>query len=63
LRDRGTTVLTYCVDILARIGAVQAAWTRPARVLDRHARTCVTGAKPEQQDERTKEITAVGRLL
>jgi DNA-binding FrmR family transcriptional regulator len=33
-------------------------------LLDDHAHTCVIGAQPEQQNERTEEMmAAVGRLL
>jgi DNA-binding FrmR family transcriptional regulator len=55
----------YCIDILTQITAAQAALDKVALgLLDGHARTCVIGADPEQQDERTEEMmAAVGRLL
>jgi DNA-binding FrmR family transcriptional regulator len=55
----------YCIDILTQISAAQAALDKVALgLLDGHARTCVIGAEPEQQDERTEEMMAsVGRLL
>jgi|SRR5579859_132128 CsoR family transcriptional regulator, copper-sensing transcriptional repressor len=55
----------YCIDILTQISAAQAALDKVALgLLDGHAQTCVIGAKPEQQDERTEEMmAAVARLL
>jgi DNA-binding FrmR family transcriptional regulator len=55
----------YCIDILTQIGAAQAALDKVALgLLDGHAHTCVVGAEPGQQDERTAEMmAAVGRLL
>src|ERR1700676_5320467 len=55
----------YCIDVLTQISAVQAALDKVALgLLDGHAHTCVIGAAPEQQDERTAEMmAAVGRLL
>ena len=55
----------YCIDILTQISAAQAALDKVALgLLDGHAHTCVIGAEPEQQDERTDEMmAAVGRLL
>jgi DNA-binding FrmR family transcriptional regulator len=55
----------YCIDILTQISAIQAALDKVALgLLDGHAHTCVIGAEPEQQDERTEEMmAAVGRLL
>jgi DNA-binding FrmR family transcriptional regulator len=55
----------YCIDILTQISAIQAALDKVALgLLDGHAHTCVIGAAPEQQDERTEEMmAAVGRLL
>jgi DNA-binding FrmR family transcriptional regulator len=55
----------YCIDVLTQIAAVQAALEKVALgLLDGHARTCVIGAEPEQQDERTAEMmAAVGRLM
>ncbi len=55
----------YCIDILTQITAIQAALDKVALgLLDGHAHTCVIGAQPEQQDERTEEMmAAVGRLL
>jgi DNA-binding FrmR family transcriptional regulator len=55
----------YCIDILTQISAAQAALDKVALgLLDGHAHTCVVGANPEQQDERTEEMmAAIGRLL
>jgi DNA-binding FrmR family transcriptional regulator len=55
----------YCIDVLTQIAAIQAALDKVALgLLDGHARTCVIGAEPEQQDARTAEMmAAVGRLL
>jgi len=55
----------YCIDILTQITAAQAALDKVALgLLDGHAHTCVVGAEPDQQDERTEEMmAAVGRLL
>ena len=55
----------YCIDILTQISAAQAALDKVALgLLDAHAHTCVIGADPDQQDERTEEMmAAVGRLL
>jgi DNA-binding FrmR family transcriptional regulator len=55
----------YCIDILTQISAAQAALDKVALgLLDGHARTCVIGADPNQQSERTEEMmAAVGRLL
>ena len=55
----------YCIDILTQISAAQAALDRVALgLLDGHARTCVIGARPEQQSQRTEEMmAAVGRLM
>ena len=55
----------YCIDILTQISAAQAALDKVALgLLDGHAHTCVIGAEPKQQGERTDEMmAAVGRLL
>jgi DNA-binding FrmR family transcriptional regulator len=55
----------YCIDILTQISAIQAALDKVALgLLDGHAHTCVIGAEPDHQDERTEEMmAAVGRLL
>jgi|SRR5579884_2058163 len=55
----------YCIDILTQISAVRAALDKVALgLLDGHAHTCVIGARPDQQDQRTEEMmAAVGRLL
>ena len=55
----------YCIDVLTQISAVQAALDKVALgLLDGHARTCVVGADPELQDERTVELmAAVARLM
>jgi DNA-binding FrmR family transcriptional regulator len=55
----------YCIDVLTQISAVQAALDKVALgLLDGHARTCVVGAEPELQQQRTAELmAAVGRLM
>jgi len=55
----------YCIDILTQISAAQAALDKVALgLLDGHAHTCVIGAEPGRQEERTEEMmAAVGRLL
>jgi DNA-binding FrmR family transcriptional regulator len=55
----------YCIDVLTQISAIQAALDKVALgLLDGHAQTCVIGAEPGQQDERTAEMmAAVGRLM
>jgi DNA-binding FrmR family transcriptional regulator len=55
----------YCIDVLTQIAAIQAALDKVALgLLDGHARTCVVGAEPGEQDARTAEMMAsVGRLL
>jgi CsoR family transcriptional regulator, copper-sensing transcriptional repressor len=55
----------YCIDILTQISAAQAALDKVALgLLDGHAHTCVVGAEPSQQDQRTEEMmAAIGRLL
>ena len=55
----------YCIDILTQISAAQAALDKVALgLLDGHAHTCVIGAEPDRQNERTEEMmAAIGRLL
>jgi DNA-binding FrmR family transcriptional regulator len=55
----------YCIDVLTQISAIQAALEKVALgLLDGHARTCVLGAEPDEQQERTAELmAAVGRLM
>lgn len=55
----------YCIDILTQISAVQAALDKVAlKLLDEHASTCVIGAEPSKQAERTSELmAAVTRLM
>jgi DNA-binding FrmR family transcriptional regulator len=55
----------YCIDVLTQIAAIQAALDKVALgLLDGHAHTCVIGAEPGQQGERTAEMmAAVGRLM
>ena len=55
----------YCIDVLTRISAVQAALDKVALVLlDQHARHCVVGADEGSQSEHTDELmAAVGRLM
>src|ERR687886_2353207 len=55
----------YCIDVLTQISAIQAALDKVALgLLDDHARHCVIGAEPAEQDDRTHELmAAVGRLM
>ena len=55
----------YCIDVLTQISAAQAALAKVALgLVDDHARHCVVGAEPEQQQARTAELMgAVGRLV
>src|ERR1700759_2600587 len=54
----------YCIDVLTQIGAAQAALDKVALgLLDGHAHTCVVGAEPDQQDERTEEMMAAAGPL
>src|SRR5438309_10768968 len=55
----------YCIDVLTQIAAIQAALDKVALgLLDGHARTCVIGADPDEQGDRTEELmAAVGRLM
>jgi CsoR family transcriptional regulator, copper-sensing transcriptional repressor len=55
----------YCIDVLTQISAAQAALDKVALgLLDGHVQTCVIGAEPGRQDERSEEMmAAVGRLL
>jgi CsoR family transcriptional regulator, copper-sensing transcriptional repressor len=55
----------YCIDVLTQIAAIEAALDKVALgLLDDHARHCVIGGAPEQQDERTAELmAAVGRFM
>jgi CsoR family transcriptional regulator, copper-sensing transcriptional repressor len=55
----------YCIDVLTQIAAIQAALDKVALgLLDGHAHTCVIGAEPAEQDERTAEMmAAIGRLM
>ena len=55
----------YCIDVLTQISAVQAALDKVALgLLDNHASTCVIGAAPGEQAERTEELmAAVARLM
>lgn len=55
----------YCIEVLTQISAIQAALDKVALgLLDGHARTCVIGAAPEQQEGRAVELmAAVGRLM
>ncbi|MBO0768787.1 MAG: metal-sensitive transcriptional regulator [Solirubrobacterales bacterium] len=54
----------YCIDVLTQISAAQAALDKVALgLLDGHAHTCVVGADPESQGERTEEMMAAIRRL
>jgi DNA-binding FrmR family transcriptional regulator len=55
----------YCIDIVTQVTAIQAALDKVAlELLEDHAKHCVIGAEPGQQDERTVELmSAVKRLM
>jgi CsoR family transcriptional regulator, copper-sensing transcriptional repressor len=55
----------YCIDVLTQIAATQAALDKVALgLLDDHARHCVIGGDPKEQEGRTEELMgAVGRLM
>jgi DNA-binding FrmR family transcriptional regulator len=55
----------YCIDVLTQIAAIEAALDKVALgLLDDHARHCVIGGEPAEQEERTEELMgAVGRLM
>jgi DNA-binding FrmR family transcriptional regulator len=55
----------YCIDVLTQISAIQAALDKVALgLLDDHARHCVTGARGDEQEDKTDELmAAVGRLM
>ena len=55
----------YCLDVLQQISAAQAALDKVALALvDEHARHCVLGAAPENQEEmRVELMTALTRLV
>jgi DNA-binding FrmR family transcriptional regulator len=55
----------YCIDVLTQISAVQAALDKVALgLLDDHASSCVIGAAPDEQADRTEELmAAVARLM
>jgi len=55
----------YCIDVLTQISAIQAALDKVALgLLDDHASSCVIGAAPAEQAERTEELmAAVARLM
>jgi CsoR family transcriptional regulator, copper-sensing transcriptional repressor len=55
----------YCIDVLTQIAASQAALDKVALgLLDDHARHCVIGGDPKEQEGRTEELMgAVGRLM
>jgi CsoR family transcriptional regulator, copper-sensing transcriptional repressor len=55
----------YCIDVLQQISAAQAALDKVALALvDDHARHCVMGADPANQDAKREELmTAIARLV
>jgi DNA-binding FrmR family transcriptional regulator len=55
----------YCIDVLQQISAAQAALDKVALALvDDHARHCVMGADPANQDAKREELmTAISRLV
>jgi DNA-binding FrmR family transcriptional regulator len=55
----------YCIDVLQQISAAQAALDKVALALvDDHARHCVMGAEPADQDAKREELmTAIARLI
>jgi CsoR family transcriptional regulator, copper-sensing transcriptional repressor len=55
----------YCIDVVTQITAIQAALDKVALgLLEDHAKTCVIGADPGDQDARTVELMgAVRRMM
>jgi CsoR family transcriptional regulator, copper-sensing transcriptional repressor len=54
----------YCVDVVTQISAAQAALDKVALgLLDDHARHCVIGGDPAEQEERTAELMGAVRRL
>ena len=55
----------YCIDVLQQISAAQAALDKVALALvDDHARHCVMGAEPSEQEAKREELmTAIARLI
>ena len=55
----------YCIDVVTQITAIEAALDKVALgLLEDHAHSCVIGAEPAKQDERTAELMdAVRRLM
>jgi DNA-binding FrmR family transcriptional regulator len=54
----------YCVDVVTQISAAQAALDKVALgLLDDHARHCVIGGDPTEQEERTAELMGAVRRL
>ena len=55
----------YCIDVLTQISAIQAALDKVALgLLHDHAGSCVIGAAPDEQPDRTEELmAAVARLM
>ena len=55
----------YCIDVLTQISAIQAALDKVALgLLHDHAGSCVIGAAPDEQADRTEELmAAVARLM
>jgi DNA-binding FrmR family transcriptional regulator len=55
----------YCIDVVTQITAIESALDKVAlELLEDHAKHCVIGGDPAEQDERTEELMgAVRRLL
>ena len=54
----------YCIDIVTQVTAIQAALDKVALgLLEDHAKTCVIGAEPSDQEERTEELMGTVRRL
>jgi DNA-binding FrmR family transcriptional regulator len=54
----------YCIDVVTQVTAIQAALDKVAlELLTDHAKTCVIGGEPSDQEERTEELMSTVRRL
>jgi DNA-binding FrmR family transcriptional regulator len=55
----------YCIDVLTEMDEVKKALDAVALgLVEGHIRTCMTSARPEERDQKTRELmAAVGRLV
>jgi CsoR family transcriptional regulator, copper-sensing transcriptional repressor len=54
----------YCIDVVTQVTAIQAALDKVAlELLEDHAKVCVIGGEPSEQEERTEELMGTVRRL